>query len=207
MAVLEKVSDVDKAYQEAVVAHQEIRQFYNAAIDARINFGFHASKLKFYRKVAFVFNLVTALSAVSVATILPWKLAIEGIAVAFAVVAALSSAVRPLLKLEEKIEKYGGLRTANKALFLSFDQMIDEARLETNIDPCLWRRFSDASARLKYLEEDDVDVARGARDQEKIHSLQAKAEKYYEIEKAWLPETSARFRAEELKGRLESGKG
>ncbi|MCB1022161.1 MAG: hypothetical protein KDC27_19680 [Acidobacteria bacterium] len=157
---------------------EKSNQLYEAAIHARANSSYHASRLSFHSLVALLMDVIGALAGASVAAAAWDVLGLKVYTPLLAAGAAVIAALRPVLKIESRIARHSGLQKANRQLSLELDDCIDQARVRGEIDPEIWKRFNEAKLKLRLIEEDDDELTwlnRGLIDKKLVE-----AERYYE---------------------------
>ena len=159
----------------------ELHDFYRSSL---MNARYYARLLRTVKIVDLIANVVSALTAsAAFVGLVVWKS--EGIWILAALVAtsAIVSALRPVLRIPDKMDRYSKLHYGYLELFYRIESLVSEMRTAKHIDEKHLENASELSNRFRALElEGDA-----YQDEKKLLKDQDEIELTIPAERMWLP--------------------
>ena len=179
----------DTSVQGYTASQAEVLRLYDRFRDCLLSKKYYATKLVRRKRWTFALDLLAALSA-STALVLIGAFAVgyqrPGWSIAFAVVAAISTVVRPLLKLQDSIDHYAAMHFGYTELAHSIDNLVADIRRSDGVNDTYHRpMIEDISDRYRSLLLKDDPTT----DRKLLVKFQAEVLDEVKTESLWLPVT------------------
>ncbi len=179
----------DTSVQEYTTSQAEVLRLYDRYRDCLLSKKYYATKLVRRKRWTLALDLLAAFSASTALVLIGVSVAgyeEPGWRIAFGVIAAVSTVVRPLLKLQDSIDHYGAVHFGYTELAHTIDNLVADIRRSNAVNGTSHRAMiEDISDRYRTLLLRDDPTT----DRKLLVKSQAEVLDEVKTESLWLPAT------------------
>ena len=178
----------DTSVQEYSTSQAEVLRLYDRYRDCLLSKKYYATKLVRRKRWTLALDLLAALSASTALVLIGMSVAGHprpGWSIAFGVVAAVSTVVRPLLRLQDSIDHYGALHFGYTELAHSVDNLVADIRRSSAVNATHQAMIEEISRRYRTLLLKDDPTT----DRKLLVRFQAEVLDEVKTDSLWLPAT------------------